>query len=195
MVTQDRAARTRQALIAAAAADMDVNGYDGATLSAISASAHVSMGALTFHFASKRALAEGVVQEASALTRERAEAAVAGQSSPLPAAIALLQHLADLLDESVVVRAAALLARERPEAVPGWHQAWVPTLRQLLREADRRGELHQEARPVAVTTLAVYLLTAVEVHRGSPVGEGLGAEHSLSRLLPFVRRAVAAGST
>ncbi|GAA2605035.1 MULTISPECIES: TetR/AcrR family transcriptional regulator [Streptomyces] len=195
MVTQDRAARTRQALIAAAAADMDLNGYDGATLSVISASAQVSMGALTFHFSSKRALAEGVVAEASALTRERAAAAVSDQPSPLPAAIALLQHLADLLDESVVVRAAALLTRERPEAVPGWHQAWVPTLSHLLREADNAGQLHRDARPVAVANLAVYLLTAVEVHRGSAVGEGLDAQDSLSRLLPFVRRAIGTADT
>ncbi|MFF8592810.1 TetR family transcriptional regulator [Streptomyces sp. NPDC015220] len=191
MVTQDRAARTRRALIAAAAADMDVNGYDGATLSAISASAQVSMGALTFHFSSKRALAEGVVEEASALTRARAAAAVAGQSSPLPAAVALLQRLADLLDESVVVRAAALLARERPKAVPGWHQAWVPTLHQLLREADRAGQLHRQARPPVVADLAVCLLTGAEVHRGRPAGEGGGgAEDFLARLLPFVWRAV-----
>ncbi|MFE1766881.1 TetR family transcriptional regulator [Streptomyces angustmyceticus] len=190
MVTQGRAARTREALIGAAAADMDAKGFDGATLAAISASARVSMGALTFHFSSKRALAEGVVEEASAITRARTTAAVAGQSSPLPAAIALLQCLADLLDESVVVRAAALLARERPEAVPGWHRAWVPTLRRLLREADRAGELHQNARPVAVATLVVHLLTAVEVYRGSPMGEGLGAKGALSRLLPVVCRGI-----
>ncbi|MCX4554513.1 TetR/AcrR family transcriptional regulator (plasmid) [Streptomyces sp. NBC_01387] len=190
MATQSRATRTREALITAAAADMDANGYDGSTLSAISASAKVSMGALTFHFSTKRALAEGVVREASAITRERTAGVSADHSSPLGAAIALLQCLADLLDESVIVRAAALLERERPEAVPGWHRAWVPALRRLLREADGAGELHQDARPVAAADLVVYLLTAVEVYRDSPVAEGLGAGSTLSRLLPFVWRGI-----
>ncbi|MFE9251232.1 TetR family transcriptional regulator [Streptomyces sp. NPDC007088] len=193
MVTQDRAARTRQALIAAAAADIDANGYDGATLSVISTTASVSMGALTFHFSSKRALAEAVVEEACALTRERAGAAVRIDSSPLHVAGALLRCLADLLDESALVRAAALLARERPHAVPGWHQAWVPLLRELLLEADRMGQLHREARPAAVTDLVVHLLTAVEVNRSARGEEERGAEDALKRLLPFVRRAVVSG--
>ncbi|MZD05574.1 TetR family transcriptional regulator [Streptomyces sp. SID5785] len=193
MVTQDRAARTRQALIAAAAADIDTNGYDGATLSAISSAARVSMGALTFHFSSKRALAEAVVEEACVLTRQRTAVAVAAGSPPLQVAVELLRCLADLLDESVLVRAAALLARERPQAVPGWHQAWVPALSALLTEAADLGQLHREARPDAVADLAVYLLTAVEVNRSAPAGEGRGAEGALARLLPFVKRAVASG--
>ncbi|MFI7344261.1 TetR family transcriptional regulator [Streptomyces sp. NPDC050085] len=190
MVTQSRAARTREALIVAAADDMDANGYDGSTLSAISTAAQVSMGALTFHFSSKRALAEGVVEQASALTRARTAGAVTDQASPLAAAISLLQCVAGLLDESAVVRAAALLERERPEAVPGWREAWLPTLRRLLREADEAGELHQDAGPLEAASLVVHLLTAVEVYRGSPMAEGLDAGGSLARLLPFVRRGI-----
>ncbi|MEV8320499.1 TetR/AcrR family transcriptional regulator [Streptomyces sp. NPDC059900] len=190
MVTQNRAARTREALIRAAAADVDANGYHGATMSSISASARVSMGALTFHFSSKRALAETVVEEASTITRARAATAVAGYASPLSAVFALMRGLAGLLDEDVVVRAAALLARERPKPVPGWHDAWVPVLNGLLREADKAGELRQDARPDAVTALVVYVLTAVEAYRCSPVGEGLGAQAALERLWPFVWRGV-----
>ncbi|MEU6679737.1 TetR/AcrR family transcriptional regulator [Streptomyces sp. NPDC046853] len=190
MVTQDRAARTREALIRAAAGDMDANGYHGATMASISASARVSMGALTFHFSSKRALAETVVEEASTITRARAVTAVAGYTSPLSAVFALMRGLAGLLDDDVVVRAGALLARERPKSVPGWHDAWVPTLNRLLREADKAGELRQDARPDAVTALVVYVLTAVEAYRCSPVGEGLGAQAALERLWPFVWRGV-----
>ncbi|MFH8491875.1 TetR family transcriptional regulator [Streptomyces longisporoflavus] len=190
MVTQGRAARTREALIRAAAAELDANGYHGATMASVSAAARVSMGALTFHFSSKRALAQSVVEEASALTRARTEAAVAGYTSPLSAVFALVRCVAGLLDEDVVVRAAALLARERPKPVPGWHEAWVPALGRLLREADKAGELRQDARPDAVTALVVYVLAAVEAYRCSPVGEGLGARAALERLWPFVWRGV-----
>lgn len=192
MVTQSRAARTREALIRAAAADIDANGYHGSTMSSISASARVSMGALTFHFASKHALAQAVVEEASAITRSRVMAAVAGYASPLSAVFALMRGLAGLVDEDVVVRAAALLARERPKPVPGWHEAWLPTLGGLLGEADKAGELRHDARPDAVVALVVYLLTAVEAYRCCPVGEGLGAEDALERLWPFVWRGITA---
>ncbi|MGN5376813.1 TetR family transcriptional regulator [Streptomyces lasalocidi] len=60
MVKQERAARTRQALIVAAAEVFADRGYALATLPAVSKRAGVSAGALHFHFASKEALAREV---------------------------------------------------------------------------------------------------------------------------------------
>ncbi|MFJ4714553.1 ScbR family autoregulator-binding transcription factor [Streptomyces sp. NPDC088785] len=58
---QDRAVRTRQAILVAAAKVFEEHGYKAATISEILASAKVTKGALYFHFASKEELAAGVL--------------------------------------------------------------------------------------------------------------------------------------
>ena len=55
MVKQERALRTREALIESAAEVFDREGFSVASLTAISSRAGVSNGALHFHFASKAA--------------------------------------------------------------------------------------------------------------------------------------------
>ena len=194
MATQARAARTREALIGAAADVVDDKGYNGATLMAICKSARVSMGALTFHFASKSELAEAIVQQAATSARERVlDVTADGPTSPLQAVGSLLRGLARLMDEDVVVRAASLLARERPDIVPGWHSSWLPTLWRLLKEAETAGELHQDARPPAVAGLVVHLLTALEVQpRTAPGPRSPGAAAAMALLWPFVCHGIAA---
>lgn len=58
MTKQDRAVRTRLALIRSAAEQFEARGYVRASLAEISAGAGVSSGALHFHFANKAAVAE-----------------------------------------------------------------------------------------------------------------------------------------
>ncbi|MFJ8888244.1 ScbR family autoregulator-binding transcription factor [Streptomyces sp. NPDC102402] len=63
MVKQDRAVRTRQTILAAAAKVFEERGYQAATITEILATASVTKGALYFHFQSKDHLAEGVLAE------------------------------------------------------------------------------------------------------------------------------------
>jgi AcrR family transcriptional regulator len=65
MAKQERAVRTRNALIESAAQLFDQEGFEVVTLAAISARAGVSNGALHFHFASKAALADAVGRAAA----------------------------------------------------------------------------------------------------------------------------------
>lgn len=65
MAQQDRAQRTRSALVEAAAEMFDRHGFTLASLSMISAHAGVSKGALHFHFAHKEALHEAVGEAAA----------------------------------------------------------------------------------------------------------------------------------
>ncbi|MFC5719647.1 ScbR family autoregulator-binding transcription factor [Streptomyces gamaensis] len=67
MAKQDRAIRTRQTILEAAAAVFDERGYDAATISEILARAEVTKGALYFHFASKEELAHAVVDAQAAM--------------------------------------------------------------------------------------------------------------------------------
>ncbi|MET9130627.1 TetR family transcriptional regulator [Streptomyces antibioticus] len=162
---QVRAARTREAIIRGAAECIDAQGYRGASLAAICRSSAVSVGALVFHFRDKSGLAEAVVEAGSATARAVAEAAAREDDSPLHAVGTLLCALTVLLREDVVVRAGALLARERPDIAARWHDAWTPRLTALVAQADTRGELAPGAEPGLVTALADHLLTAAESRR------------------------------
>ena len=70
MAQQERAVRTRNALIESAAELFSKDGFDVVTLSTISARAGVSNGALHFHFASKAALAAAVWEAAAQRLRQ-----------------------------------------------------------------------------------------------------------------------------
>ncbi|MFJ3659040.1 ScbR family autoregulator-binding transcription factor [Streptomyces sp. NPDC090119] len=62
MAQQDRAIRTRRAVLEAAASVFAERGYAAATLAEILSRAEVTKGALYFHFDSKADLAQGVLQ-------------------------------------------------------------------------------------------------------------------------------------
>ncbi|MGW4561955.1 TetR family transcriptional regulator [Streptomyces sp. NPDC004561] len=190
-MTQARAARTRESLILAAAAEIDRNGYRGATVTAICRAAGVSLGALTFHFRSKLHLALAVSECGAAAARERAERAAAGSGAALPAVTGLARQLAGLLEDDVVVRSAARLERERPAAVGAWSRSWTPVLRGLLERAEAEGELHPGAAPQLVTDLVECLLAGVEARPAGSGGHG-GAVGRLERIWPLVERGVAA---
>jgi AcrR family transcriptional regulator len=61
MARQERAVRTRRAVVEAAAAVFAEHGYAAATIAEILERADVTKGALYFHFGSKEALARGVI--------------------------------------------------------------------------------------------------------------------------------------
>ena len=85
MVKQVRAARTREALIRAAAEVFAADGYALASLPEISRRAGVSKGALHFHFASKDALAAEVEDVAAARVVRLAERCRAAVHRVVPA--------------------------------------------------------------------------------------------------------------
>ncbi|WP_159061881.1 helix-turn-helix domain-containing protein, partial [Streptomyces sp. WM6368] len=77
MVKQERAARTREALVRAAAEVFAEEGFTAASIAVISRRARVSAGGLHFHFAGKTVLARAVQDRAAqALSRITAGPAV-----------------------------------------------------------------------------------------------------------------------
>ncbi|MFJ8859543.1 TetR family transcriptional regulator [Streptomyces sp. NPDC102451] len=187
---QIRAARTRGALIRGAAVCMDAQGFKGATLTAIAESCDVSIGALTFHFHDKTRLAAAVADAGASIAREAVEAASVQHESPLRAMEELLSVLTRLLAQDVVVRAAALLTRERADIAADWRDAWVPRLAELAEQADERGELGPGVEPCLVTDLVDCLVTAAEV-RMRRAGHCRGAGGELARVWLLIRRGIA----
>lgn len=70
MTRQERAVRTREALIEAAADLFDRDGQEVTSLAAVTAKAQVSAGALYFHFATKADLADAVTRTALSRLRQ-----------------------------------------------------------------------------------------------------------------------------
>lgn len=99
MAQQERAIRTRQVLLLAAASVFDEVGYDAASISEILNRSKMTKGALYFHFASKEALALGVI-DAQTVDLELPET-----GSKLQDLVCLTQLIATRLQTDVVLRA------------------------------------------------------------------------------------------
>lgn len=188
MVKQQRAARTREALVQAAAAAFDLVGYEAASLAHVSKSAGISMGALTFHFPTKETLATAVRVRGASATRAATERLRHRTEWPLRTLIDLTLELARLLDEDVAVRAAARLTRECPRSPVPWTDEWLPTVKTLLARAAKE-ELRPDADTEALLVLTTHLVTGTESgirRRLLVAGEQHGAREELGRVWQLV---------
>lgn len=164
MVKQERAARTREALIRSAAEVFGREGLSAASVTAISFLAGVSNGALHFHFATKAALADAV--EGAALVRLRAltEGAPAAGTGRVQLLVDATHRLAAALRADVVLRAGFELNGEvsrvpRADLRASW-QEWVA---RTVEEADTGGELSPGVAAGDVTAAVVAATVGLEV--------------------------------
>jgi AcrR family transcriptional regulator len=153
MVTQERAARTRQSLILAAAETFAEEGFASASLTAISRRAGVSNGALHFHFGSKAALAEAVEKEAARRVRLLADLGGSDGAAALQLLVDGTHALMRELDNDVVVRAGFELSGDlsRPAGIDPrceW-RCWIET---VLHRAAAQGALADGVLPDDVTS-------------------------------------------
>jgi AcrR family transcriptional regulator len=169
MVSQDRAERTRRRLLQAAATEFSLNGYGDTSLQRICGSAGVTMGALTFHYPTKMALATAVHTHGVALTRAAVRDAAAhgeaegGEDSPrLLRIIGITHALARLLQEEPAVRAAGRLSRDRTLDQEHWHDSWLPYVHELLEQAHEEAELRAEVDPKVMAVLTRFLVSGLE---------------------------------
>ncbi|MGR6975180.1 TetR family transcriptional regulator [Streptomyces cynarae] len=181
MVKQERALRTRQALIKAAAVEFDRHGYDATSLSRVCAVAGVSMGAVTFHFSAKADLADAVQQQGRSVTLAALQRLTAEPVSPLRLVIDLTLELARLMEQEPSVRAAIRLARERPHTT-AWSDAWLPIVRGLLDRAYESGQLNTDALPADVTLLVEHLTSGAEAYLRGRMGSDPAFESAVAQL-------------
>lgn len=110
---QERALRTRRALIEHAAGVFALKGFAATNLADISSSAGMTKGALYFHFASKEALAQEVCAEARRRLAGAASTAHARSRSDLQTLVDLTHALAVRLRADAVIRAGVRLSSEQ----------------------------------------------------------------------------------
>lgn len=160
MAQQARAVRTRRAILEAAAAVFDELGYEGASTTEILVRSGLTRGALYFHFPSKEAIADAVVDAQS-------EALVPPPGRVrLQAVIDLTLAFAERLRTDVVLRAAVRLSVEQasyktPNAAA--YRGPADVILALLVQAEERGELLATVEPAEVTQLIVGAFTGIQL--------------------------------
>lgn len=106
-------------LIRAARALFALHGYEGTSVRAITQRAGTNLGAITYHFGSKRALYEAVISSALEPTRERFAAAVAAAGDePLDKVEALLRTFFAFLGENPDLPLFMAQQLTSPEPIP-----------------------------------------------------------------------------
>jgi AcrR family transcriptional regulator len=167
MVKQERAARTRHALIQAAAAVFAEEGFAMASLSTISRRAGVSNGALHFHFANKSALADAVEAEAAEIVHRITETARIRQGDSLQTVVDATHELMGSLAHEVVVRGGFELAGDSARRGQSTLRTqWRRWVEDTLRRAERNGALAEGVSWADSARVIVAATTGFEVLGG-----------------------------
>ncbi|MDI5966173.1 ScbR family autoregulator-binding transcription factor [Streptantibioticus silvisoli] len=163
---QVRAARTRQALILAAAELIDDRGMKGTGLLDISRAAGVSKGALYFHFASKDELVAAVRQEARASVMATAEHCLDGRTCTLAGAARFTVAMSRRMRADPVLRAGLRLDAEgvTGERTGGGslRAGWLTLLRERLTADAAQGRLRPGVDPDATASLLAAVTVGLE---------------------------------
>ncbi|MEU7198571.1 ScbR family autoregulator-binding transcription factor [Streptomyces xinghaiensis] len=168
MVKQERAARTRRALIRAAAEVFAEEGYTPASLASICKRAGVSSGALHFHFESKKMLAGAVEEQAARIVgRVIREAEERPDGDALQVLVDATHGLVRRIAEDAVVHAAFELCGDpaRGSDWAPWRQ-WQSWVEEALRRIERDGLLARGVSAADAATAVVAVTAGFEVLSG-----------------------------
>lgn len=166
---QDRAERTRNAILDAAAEVFEERGFSGASLSEILARAGVTKGALYFHFASKEELAHAIIEEQWNIDAPHVETA----SSPMQGVIDVCHAFGLSLRSNIRVRASNRLVTEANFAQPDpdVYQRWNKITYEFLVAAKEAGDLRADLDPEDVAKwlggsfLGIQIMSGVLTNR------------------------------
>ncbi|RII06892.1 A-factor receptor protein [Streptomyces sp. YIM 130001] len=164
MSKQERATRTRRALIQSAANLFEECGYVPARLTKISAGAGVSRGALHFHFENKAAVAEAVEQEAARALHHAAQSVLSADTGAVQQLVDVTHTFAYMLRWDVVVRAGFQLNCEgHVETGVNFRQEWQDCMTALVTRAHEEGALADGVSQETLVTTLMAGTTGFEV--------------------------------
>lgn len=166
MVLQDRAKATREAILDGAAVVFEEHGYGSTSLSQVSEAAHVTKGALYFHFRSKEELARAVIEEQHRIVLADSGAILARNSSGLTTMILMCRAFGLQLISQPVVRAGIRLTFEATAfglAVRGPYEDWIAAIERLAAQAKEEGQVRSSVDPSALARYIVASFTGVQM--------------------------------
>lgn len=153
MAKQERAIRTRKAILEAAGAVFDEHGYTSTTISMVLERAEVTKGALYFHFPSKESLAQAVLDEQVPF------GTVPEQPCKLQEIIDMTFVVAQRLLTDSLLRGSVRLTVDQatPPGVDhtGPFRQWGERLIVLMEQAGAQGELLPTVKPRDTVELLV----------------------------------------
>ncbi|MER7411416.1 MULTISPECIES: ScbR family autoregulator-binding transcription factor [Streptomyces] len=163
MARQERAIRTRRAILVAAAEVFDEVGYEAATISQILQKSGLTKGALYFHYPSKEALAQAVLD-----AQVRAVPEVPARGLKLQELVDQALLLAHLLGTDPIVRGSIRLTVDQGSAKDGLDRripmsAWQDSNTVVLKLARDAGELLPDVDVDRLAKLLVGGFTGVQV--------------------------------
>ncbi|QKW08434.1 TetR/AcrR family transcriptional regulator [Streptomyces sp. NA04227] len=162
MAKQTRAVQTRRAILDAAASVFDEYGYERAAISEMLRRAGVTKGALYFHFPSKEAIAQAIMDEQTAVV---ALSGHAGEhSSPLQTVVNISQQFAFALRHDPIARAGTRLSVEGV-FFGGPHPwgDWFRTIETHLERGKMRGEVLPHVDATVTAELIVASFTGIQL--------------------------------
>ncbi|MFD7132337.1 ScbR family autoregulator-binding transcription factor [Streptomyces sp. NPDC059894] len=161
MAKQERAIRTRRAILEAAGAVFDEHGYTSTTIAMVLERAEVTKGALYFHFPSKESLAQAVLAEQIPF------GAVPPQPCKLQEIVDMTFVVGQRLLSNALLRGSVRLAvdQETPSGVDHGEpfRQWAERLTELLELARERGELLPTVKPRETVELLVGTFTGIQL--------------------------------
>ncbi|WP_331761672.1 ScbR family autoregulator-binding transcription factor [Streptomyces sp. NBC_01546] len=161
MARQERAIRTKLAILNAAAAVFDERGYEAATIGEVLTRAGVTKGALYFHFPSKQALAEGVLEQ------QFAGVTIPPSASKLQTLVDTGLVLAYQMRRDPMVSAVARLSLEQDMRAEFGTKAlteWIQATEWMFSEAAAQGELLPHVVPAESAWLFSGAWTGVQIY-------------------------------
>ncbi|MCX4765702.1 ScbR family autoregulator-binding transcription factor [Streptomyces sp. NBC_01275] len=161
MAKQERAIRTRRAILEAAGAVFDEHGYTSTTIAMVLERAEVTKGALYFHFSSKESLAQAVLNEQVPF------GAVPPQPCKLQEIVDMTFVVGQRLLDNALLRGSVRLAvdQETPAGIDHGEpfRQWALRLTELLELAYERGELLPTVKPRETVELLVGSFTGIQL--------------------------------
>ncbi|MEV7980178.1 ScbR family autoregulator-binding transcription factor [Streptomyces sp. NPDC086519] len=158
---QDRAIRTRDEIIRAAAEVFDERGYNGASMREIMKRAGVTLGAVYFHFTNKEAIAREVMNGQPDTIVPLLE------STGLQRAVDITLAWSRQLQRDPMLRAGVRLAVEQSNLEfrdASSYSAWEKIFEECLTVAQEKGELRENVSPRDVAEFLVGACTGVQLY-------------------------------
>ncbi|MFY2787452.1 TetR family transcriptional regulator [Rhodococcus sp. MALMAid1271] len=196
-MTQERAVRTRAAILDGAATEFARYGYAGSSVTRILDNTSSTKGAMYFHFSSKQEIAVAVLDTAAAAyTAIAARWSTADGVPPLDAIAGMVDDAAQAFDHDVSLRAEARLSVEPDFHAHRSSAAWEAAILDLADRAAESGSLREGFTAerfvrVLAASLAGYRLLAHIVPTGFRASIAIGYRESLDTVLAAARNTAA----
>lgn len=137
---QDRAVRTREAILTDAARQFDVDGYGNTSISTILAASGIAKGALYYHFPSKEAVAQQLISDWNLAVDEAISDASRAARTAFDRLTAIFSSLAREIADDVTLRAGMKLTLEASIDNGAAFARWVDAVSDIVETAITAGE-------------------------------------------------------